>query len=104
VVPQIPVGTPAQIAFNTPGMMSWVFLTFAPTGAGAVAPSSPFPWGFLGYPDYYVAPNFMGTIPGGFATYTSPPIPFVCDLIFQGITITSGGTIEASTPTMIEVF
>jgi len=104
VVPQIPVGTPAQIAFNTPGIMSWVFLTFAPTGPGAVAPSSPFTWGFLGYPDYYLVPNFMGTIPGGFATYTSPPIPFVCDLVFQGVTITSAGTIEASTPTMIEVF
>ena len=103
-VPQIPMGTPAQIDFNTPGFMCWVFLTFAPTGPAVVAPSTPFVWGFLGHPDYYAVPNFMNTIPGGFATYTSPPIPFVCDLVFQGVTITSAGTIEASTPTMIEVF
>jgi len=103
-VAQIPMFTPAQIDFNTPGFMTWVFLTFAPTGPGVVAPSTPFIWGFLGFPDYYAVPNFMGTIPGGFATYTSPPIPFVCDLVFQGVTITSAGTIEASTPTMVEVF
>ncbi len=103
-VAQIPVFTPAQVDFNTPGFATWVFMTFAPTGPGAVAPSTPFLWGFLGFPDYYATPNFMGTIPGGFATYTSPPIPFVCDLVFQGVTITSTSTIEASTPTMVEVF
>ena len=101
---QIPAFTSAQIDFNTPGIGTWVFMTFAPTGPGAVAPSSPFIWGFLGFPDYYMVPNFMGTIPGGFGTYTSPAIPFVCDLVFQGVTITTAGTIEASTPTMVEVF
>ena len=101
---QIPAFTSAQIDFNTPGIGTWVFMTFAPTGPGAVAPSSPFIWGFLGFPDYYMVPNFMGTVPGGFATYTSPAIPWVCDLVFQGVTITSAGTIEASTPTMVEVF
>jgi len=101
---QIPAFTPAQIDFNTPGFATWVFMTFAPTGPGAVAPSTPFAWGFLGFPDYYMVPNFMGTIPGGFGTYTSPAIPFVCDLVFQGVTITTAGTIEASTPTMVEVF
>ncbi len=103
-VAQIPVFTAAQIDFNTPGFATWVFLTFAPTGIGAVAPSTPFSWGFLGFPDYYSVPNFMTTVPGGFATYTSPAIPFVCDLVFQGVTITSAGTIEASTPTMVEVY
>ncbi|MCC7063458.1 MAG: hypothetical protein IT456_11675 [Planctomycetes bacterium] len=101
---QIPAFTSAQIDFNTPGIGTWVFMTFAPTGPGAVAPSSPVIWGFLGFPDYYMVPNFMGTVPGGFATYTSPAIPWVCDLVFQGVTITSAGTIEASTPTMVEVF
>lgn len=103
-VPQIPLGTPARIDFNTPGLANWVFMTFAPSGPAAVAPSAAFVWGLLGYPDYYPLPNFMGTVPGGFATYVSPPIPFVCDLIFQGVTITSSGLIEASTPTMVEVF
>lgn len=101
---QIPFGTAAQIDFNTPGFATWVFMTFAPSGIGAVAPSTPFVWGFLGFPDYYLVPNFMNTIPGGFATYTSPAIPWPCDLVFQGVTITSAGTIEASTPTMVEVF
>jgi hypothetical protein len=103
-VAQIPAFTAAQIDFNTPGFATWVFMTFAPTGPGAVAPSTPFTWGFLGFPDYYMVPNYMNTIPGGFATYTSPAIPFVCDLVFQGVTITSAGTIEASTPTMVEVY
>lgn len=103
-VPQIPAFTAAQIDFNSPGIMTWVFLTFAPMGPAAVAPSSPFVWGTLGFPDYYAVPNFMNTIPGGFATYTSPVIPFPCDLVFQGVTITSSGLIEASTPTMVEVF
>jgi hypothetical protein len=102
-VHQIPIGTAPQIDFNTPGLMCWVFLTFAPTGPAVVAPSSPFVWGTFGHPDYYNVPNFMNTIPGGFATYTGPVIPWACDLIFQGVTITSSGTIEASTPTMVEV-
>lgn len=103
-VPQIPIGTPARIDFNTPGIGSWVFLSFAPSGPGVVAPSAAFPWGLLGYPDYYPLPNFLGVVPGGFATFVSPPIPFACDLIFQGVTITTAGTVEASTPTMVEVF
>jgi hypothetical protein len=105
-VAQIPMFTAAQIDFVSPGAMTWVFLTFAPTGPAVVAPSTPFIWGFLGHPDYYPAPNFMGAIATGtgYGTYTSPPIPFVCDLVFQGVTITSAGTIEASTPTMVEVF
>lgn len=45
----------------------------------------------------------MAVIAGGFATYRSSPIPFVWDLVFQALTITSGSTIEASTPTMVEV-
>jgi hypothetical protein len=103
-LPQIPIGGVAQIDFNSPGFMTWVFLTFAPTGPAAVAPSASFLWGFLGFPDYYPVVNFMGTVPGGFATYTSPAIPWACDLVFQGVTITTAGTIEASTPTMVEVF
>ena len=105
-VPQIPMFSAAQIDFVSPGALTWVFLTFAPTGPAVVAPSTPFIWGFFGHPDYYAMPNFMGVIPtgSGYGTYTSPPIPFVCDLVFQGVTITSGGTIEASTPTMVEVF
>ncbi|MDO8349341.1 MAG: hypothetical protein Q7T30_03830 [Planctomycetota bacterium] len=105
-VAQIPMFTAAQIDFVSPGAMTWVFLTFAPTGPAVVAPSAPFVWGFLGHPDYYPMPNFMGAIGTGtgYGTYTSPAIPFVCDLVFQGVTITPGGTIEASTPTMVEVF
>lgn len=103
-VAQIPVLTAAQIDFNTPGAMAWVFLSFAPMGAAVVKTSATFPPGLLGFPDYFPVPNFMGTIPGGFATYTSPPIPFPCALVFQGLTITTAGTLELSTPTMVEVF
>ncbi len=105
-VPQIPVFTSAQIDFASPGALTWVFLAFAPSGPGVVAPSSPFSWGLLCYPDYYAVPNFMGTIgtATGFGTYTSPAVPWPTDLVFYGITITSSGGIEVSTPSTIEVF
>ena len=104
--PQIPVGTAAVIDFATPAVANiWVFLTFAPGGPSAIAPSAPFVWGALGHPDFYPAPYFMGVRPtvGGYSNYTSPAIPWPADLVFQGITI-SGGVIEASAPTMVEVF
>ncbi len=105
-VPQIPVFTPAAIDFASPGANTWVFLTFGPTAPGSVAPSLPFTWGNLCYPDYYAPPAFMGVIgtASGFGTYTSPPVPWPTKLIFQGITITPWSTIEASTPTTLEVF
>jgi hypothetical protein len=34
----------------------------------------------------------------------SPAIPWPCDLIWQGVTITPGFTIELSMPTMVEMF
>lgn len=103
-VPQIPVLSAAQVDFNTPGLMTWVFLTFAPTGVGAVPTSSPFPFGLLGFPDLHPVPTFMTTIPGGFATYTSPPVPWPCKLLFQGVTITAASILELSTPTLVEVY
>ncbi len=106
VVPVIPVGATAQIDFHSPGPLTWVFLTFAPGGVGAVPVSSPFPWSILGFPDMYAPLNYMGLIgtAGGFGSYVTPPIPFPCDLIFSGIAFTSSGGLEISTPTMVEVF
>lgn len=104
--PVIPVGNSAVVDFHSPGAMTWVFLTFAPAGVGAVAPTAPFGFGFLGFPDFYPVLNFMGAIPTGtgFGTYTSPAIPFPCKLVFSGVTISSAGSVEISTPTMVEVF
>ncbi|MCA8951117.1 MAG: hypothetical protein KDE27_16545 [Planctomycetes bacterium] len=104
--PQIPAFSPATIDFVTPPTpLVWVFMTFAPGGPAAVPLSLPFVWGWLGFPEYYPAPNFMGLVPGitGYATYTSPAIPWPVDLVFQGATLT-GSSIELSTPTMVEVF
>ncbi|MCR9245768.1 MAG: hypothetical protein NXI31_12120 [bacterium] len=104
--PQIPTGFPATIDFVTPPTpLVWVFMSFAPPGPAAVPTSAPFIWGWLGFPAYYPAPNFMGIVPGGtgFATYTSPAIPWPVDLVFQGATLTSA-SIEVSTPTFVEVF
>jgi hypothetical protein len=105
-IPVIPTFTPAQIDFGSPAPLTFVFLTFAPMGPGVVAPSTPFIWGTFGFPDYYAPQNLMGNIPTGtgFGTYTSPPIPFPCDLVFFGVCFTPAGTIECSTPTMVEVF
>ncbi|MCA8974775.1 MAG: hypothetical protein KDC98_08635 [Planctomycetes bacterium] len=104
--PQIPAFNTATIDFVTPAVpLTWVFMSFAPGGPGAVRTSAPFIWGMFGFPDYYPMPNFMGTIPTGtgFGSYTSPAIPFPVDLVFQGATIL-GSSIEVSTPTMVEVF
>jgi hypothetical protein len=105
-VPVIPAFSAAQIDFAAPGALTWVFFAFAPSGPGVVAPSTNFPWGLLCYPDYYAVPNFMGTIGTGtgWGTYTSPPIPWPCDLVWYGVTISTFSTIEVSSPTMVEVF
>lgn len=95
---------PAVIDVACPAPMSWMFFNFAPTGVGAVAPSLPFGFGFLCFPDYYVN-TFMNTVPtpGGFGTYTSPVIPWPCKTVWQAVTITSAGGIEISTPTTVDV-
>ena len=105
--PQVPVGSTATIDFVTPpSAWVWVFMTFAANGPGAVPTSAPFPWSFLGFPEFYPTPNFMSLVPGGtgYATYTTPPIPWPVDLVFQGVTILpSLSSIELSTPTFVEV-
>lgn len=104
-VPQFPPFNPANIDFASPGATTWVFLSFAPGPPGLVATSLPFSWGTMCYPDYYAFPTFMAPINTvtGWGTYTSPPIPWPVNLVFFGVTITPFGTIEASTPTTIEV-
>ncbi|GAB4140860.1 MAG: hypothetical protein Fur0037_07500 [Planctomycetota bacterium] len=105
-VAQFPFGSPALIDVASPGPTTWMFLAFAPSGPAVVAPSTPFPWGVLCYPDIYLPASYAGSIPtaGGFGTYASPPIPWPVDLVFFGITITTSGGIEASTPSTVEVF
>lgn len=106
VNPQIPAFTATQIDFVTPLVpWTWVFMSWAPAGPGAIKISAPFTWGFMGFPDYFPVPNFMGMIPTapGFGSYTTPVIPFPVDMVFQGFTIL-GTNIEASTPTMVEVY
>ncbi len=105
-LPQFPVFGQAEIDFASPGVTTWVFMAFAPTGPGVVAPSTDFGWGDLCYPDYYTLPNWMGfaDTTTGFGSFTSVPIPWPVDLVFYGVTITPWGTIEASTPSTVEVF
>ncbi len=104
---QVPVGTPIALDIASPGALTWILLSFAPAGPGAVSPSQPFPWGFLCYPDYYALPTVvLGPIPTptGFGTYTTPVIPWPVDFVMQAVTITPSGAIEASTPSTVEVF
>jgi hypothetical protein len=73
-----------------------------------VVPSStPFPFATPPFfPDYFPVPAFLAVIgtAGGFGTYVSPPVPWPADLLLQGVTITPWGSIEVSTPTIVEVF
>ncbi|MCA8978080.1 MAG: hypothetical protein KDC98_25360 [Planctomycetes bacterium] len=105
---QIPVLSPAPIDIASPGLLNWMLIYFAPMGPGVVSPSQPFPWGLLCYPDYYtMAVVIAGPFPtpaSGFANFTTGPIPFPVDLVFQAVTITSSSAIEISTPTTVEVY
>jgi hypothetical protein len=102
----IPWGTPVQLDIASPAPMTWVFMAFAPWGAGAVAPSTTFfPLGGF-FPDYYAPPNFMGLVPTGtgFGTYTSPNVPWPVKLVWMGVTFNTAGNIIISTPTTTDVF
>jgi hypothetical protein len=102
----IPFGSPVQLHIASPSPLTWVFMTFAPTGIGAVAPSTTFfPLGGC-FPDYYAPPNFMGVVPtaSGFGSYTSPNVPWPCKLIWMGVTFNTAGNIILSTPTTTDVF
>jgi len=104
---QIPVATPISLDIASPGAFTWILVYFAPGGPGVVAPSMPFAWGSMCYPDYYGALPFVAVGPlmtTGFDNWTTGPIPMPVDFILQGVTITPAGTIEASTPTTVEVF
>ncbi len=102
--PQIPVMTAVQLDIASPGATTWVFFSIAPSGPFAVPTSTAY-WGTSScFPDFYAPPMFMGTAAtgSGFGTYTSVPVPWSVDLVWYGVTITGGG-VEFSTPTMVEV-
>lgn len=104
--PTLMAGNPVNLDFGSPGAFTWVFFTFAPTAPGSVAPSMAFPPALLGFPDFYPMPTYLGSVGtgSGFGTLTTPAIPWPCKLVFQGFTVTTAGTFEASTPTTVEVF
>lgn len=104
---QLPVFSPVTLDIASPGLLTWILIYFTPPGPGVVSPSQPFPWGLLCYPDYYALPVVVaGPIPTptGWGTYSTPPIPWPVTFVLQGVTITSGSVIEASTPTTVEIF
>lgn len=106
--PQIPVWSSIDLDIGSPAgaALNWILIYPGPGGPGAVAPSQPFPWGFLCYPDYFALPVIIAGpfVPTGFDTWSSGPIPFAADLVLQSVTIMGGGAIEISTPTTVEVF
>ena len=109
--PQVPIGTPSQIDWQSPpGMFQMMLLSFAPSGVGAVPVSAASMWGGNCYPDYYLGgggPHVLSSwfATGTYGTYTVPPISFPGDLLFQVLTFTgTGAGIELSTPTIIEIF
>jgi hypothetical protein len=96
----IPAMTPVVMDINTPSAFTWLFCSFAPTGAAAIAPSTPFP--NLHFPDLYINTPLWWTGPfgPGFVTVASPPIPWPCKLVWQAVGIGSG--VELSTPSMVD--
>jgi hypothetical protein len=105
--PQFLNGNAAQIDVNTPGVLTWVFLAFAPgTLPNSVAPSIPFPPNSDCYfPDLYILPPlWWGNPPTGFSTLVTPPIPWPCKLVCQGVSILGSGGIVLGTPAMLDVF
>ncbi|MBK8097476.1 MAG: hypothetical protein IPK26_10230 [Planctomycetes bacterium] len=97
----IPALTPVVMHVNTPSPLTWLFCSFAPTGPGAIAPSTPFP--NMHFPDLYInTPLWWGGPFGpGFVSVPSPPIPWPCKLVWQAVALGSG--VELSTPAMVDV-
>jgi hypothetical protein len=105
-----PSGLPAGatlLDINSPAPLSFVFVSFAPSGVNAVPASFPgFPFSLLGFPDYYPIPSpYMpcATV-NGTCTFPSFAIPpnFPVKLLFQAVGIVNGG-IEFSTPAMLDI-
>ncbi|MGE3172096.1 MAG: hypothetical protein AB7O97_05670 [Planctomycetota bacterium] len=103
--PQAPIGASVVIDVGCPAPAALMFVSVAPSGPAVVAPSADFTLGLLCYPEFYPLPTFIAFVPtpGGFGTYTSPPVPGAFDLIWQAATVI-GSTWEISTPTTTETF
>jgi len=97
-------GNAAVIDLFSPGLFTVVFGRFESPLPNTVATSALFPPS-LYFPDEYITGNFIwGFVPNGFATYTSPVIPWPCKLVWQSACITAWSTVELSTPAMTDVY
>lgn len=105
--PQVAVGTAFSLDVNSPGPLTFILCSFAPSGPAGVATSANFPFGLNTYPDYYPTPFTLAgspfVTPSMFASYTSPAVPFTVDLVLQAAAV-AGGSIALSNPVTVEVF
>jgi hypothetical protein len=109
VLPVFPAGAPAastMIDVGSPFPWNLVFAEIVPP---TVAPSLPaFPFSQLFFPDVYVPSLFFylaAPTAGGWSTFPMPAIPpgFTGKVLFQSVGFSAAGTIELSTPTVIDV-
>lgn len=93
----VPLGNPAVVDVNSPGAFNFVFAALSPN---TVAPCAPF---FnLAFPDVYVLGWVWSTFtPGGFSTFTTPPINIPAKIVFQAATFV-GPNLLISTPATVE--
>ena len=105
-----PSGLPAGATLfdiNSPAPLNFIFVSFVPSGAGAVPNSFPgFPWSMFGFPDYYPTNFYYQFAPtaGGTSTFPSFAIPpnFPVKLLFQSVGVVNG-LIEFSTPAILDI-
>ncbi len=93
----VPLGNPAVVDINSPGALNFVFAAISPP---TVAPCAPF---FnLAFPDVYVLGWVWSTFtPGGFSTFSTPPINIPVKIVFQAGTFV-GPNLLVSAPATVE--
>ncbi len=106
VMTVFPAGAPAganNIDVGSPFLFNFIFLELV---SPVVPASFPFPGAF--FPDVYV-PSLLYYMPAvagaGFGTFPMPAIPpfFTGKVLFQSVALTTAGTIELSTPAVVDV-
>lgn len=94
-----------NVDISSPFPFNFILWTMGPWGANTVAQS--FPLSMLCFPDFYPMPNLYTWAPtiGGFATWPMLAIPpgFTGNVVFQSLGFSSSGSIELSTPMMLEI-
>ena len=108
VMTVFPAGAAAgvnNVDIGSPFLFNFIFLEIVSPFVPASLPGFPSP---MFFPDVYVPSTLfylMAPAAGGFGTFPVPAIPpfFAGKVLFQSVALTTAGTIELSTPAVVDV-